>query len=107
MPGLSKVIVLDPDVRAGRQVQLGFQREGVPAEVTEVPREPAELKLPEGDTGLVIVGGTDPHALELVRQARKHLGEADLDAPIMFAGRGIRRTDAEAAGADEVLLPPT
>ena len=29
MPGLSKVIVLDPDVRAGRQVQLGFEREGV------------------------------------------------------------------------------
>lgn len=107
MPGLSKVIVLDPDVRAGRQVQLGFQREGVPAEIAAVPREPAELKLPEGDAGLVIVGGADPHALELVRSARRRLGEADLDTPIVFAGRGVRRTDAEAAGADEVLLPPT
>ncbi len=107
MPGLSKVIVLDPDVRAGRQVQLGFQREGVPVELAEVPRDPAELALPTGDTGLVIVGGTDPGALELVRQARQRLGEADLDTPIIFTGRGVRRTDAEAAGADEVLLQPT
>jgi len=30
MPGLSKVIVLDADVRASRQVQLGFERESVP-----------------------------------------------------------------------------
>src|SRR4051812_16200002 len=107
MPGLSKVIVLDPDVRAGRQIQLGFQREGVPAEVAEVPREPAELALEVQDTGLVVVGGTDPRALDLVRQTRTRLAEADLDAPIVFAGRGVRRTDAEAAGADEVLLQPT
>ena len=32
MPGLSKVIVLDPDARAGRQMQLGFEREGMPVE---------------------------------------------------------------------------
>src|SRR5688572_507486 len=106
MPGLSKVIVLDPDARAGRQLQLGFQREGIPAEVAAVPRDPAELALPTGDTGLVVVGGADPRGLELLREARKRRGEASIDAPIVFAGRGVRRTDAEAAGADEVLLAP-
>ena len=29
MSGLANAIVLDPDPRAGRQLQLGFEREGV------------------------------------------------------------------------------
>ncbi len=107
MPGLSKVIVLDPDARAGRQVQLGFGREGIPAEVVEVPRDPAELALPTQDAGLVVVGGAELRGLELVRHARRRLDEAGVDAPIVFAGRGVRRTDVEAAGADEALLQPT
>ncbi len=107
MPGLSKVIVLDPDVRAGCQLQLGFQREGIPAVAPELPGEPAELALPAGEVGLVVVGGTDSRGLELVRQARRRLGEASLDTPIVFAGRGVPRADAETAGADEVLMPPT
>lgn len=107
MPGTSKVIVLDPDVRAGRQILLGFQREGVAAEMAEVPHDPAALALPAAGAGLVVVGGTDTRGIELVRHARRCLGEAALDAPIVFAGRGVRRTDVEAAGADEVLLPPT
>src|ERR1051325_9771479 len=36
MPGPSKVIVLDPDARASRQVQLGFEREGIPAAAVAV-----------------------------------------------------------------------
>ena len=36
MSGPSKVIVLDPDERAARQVQLGFTREGVPVAVAAV-----------------------------------------------------------------------
>ena len=69
MPGLSKVIVLDPDARAARQIQLGFQREGVPAEVAS----PSDL--PTAGAGLVVVGGTDGQAVELVRKAREKLGQ--------------------------------
>jgi hypothetical protein len=107
MLGLSKVIVLDPDARAGRQVQLGFGREGIAAEAPELPRDPAELTLLADGVGLVIVGGAELRALELLRYARQRLDDAGVDAPILFVGRGVRRTDAEAAGADEVLLPPT
>ncbi|MBA3452974.1 MAG: DUF4388 domain-containing protein, partial [Deltaproteobacteria bacterium] len=106
MPGLSKVIVLDPDARAGRQVQLGFEREGVPSTIAAIPAETGRLDLPTQDAGLVVVGGTDERALELLRRTRKHLDESKLDAPIVFAGRGILRGDAEAAGADEVMLLP-
>jgi hypothetical protein len=103
MPGLSKVIVLDPDVRASRQVQLGFQREGVPVEV--VVADPA-LELPGDDAGLLVIGGVDGQALEIVRRARAQLSQRQLDAPIVFAGRGVRRSEVEAAGADEVVLQP-
>ena len=106
MPGLSKVIVLDPDVRAARQIQLGFRREGIPAVAVEVPRDLAELPPPAPDAGLWIVGGAAPGALGLVRRARRLLELADIDAPIVFAGRGVDRLEAEDAGADEVLLQP-
>ncbi|MCW5805557.1 MAG: DUF4388 domain-containing protein [Deltaproteobacteria bacterium] len=110
MPGLSKVIVVDPDARASRQVALGFEREGVPATVVAVPAvaDAAKLELPPdgGDAGLVVVGGVDGRALDLVRRTRSLLEAARIDAPIVFAGRGVRRTDAEAAGADEVVLQP-
>ncbi len=104
MPGPSKVIVLDPDARAGRQVQLGFSREGVPSVLAAVdlPR----LDVPSDGTALVIVGGTDGRALDLLRKTRLALDENKLDVPIVFNGRGVRRTDAEAAGADEVILLP-
>jgi hypothetical protein len=104
MPGLSKVIVLDPDARASRQVRLGFEREGVP--VTALPTDAAGLDLPGSDTGLVVVGGGDGQALELIRGARKWLDGQNVDAPLVFAGRGVLRSDAEAAGADEVVLRP-
>lgn len=106
MPGLSKVIVLDPDARAGRQLQLGFDREGVPTTIATVPAESSRLDLPTADAGLVVVGGTDGRALDLLRRTRLSLDESKVDAPIVFAGRGVRRTDAEAAGADEVVLLP-
>lgn len=100
--------MLDPDARAGRQVQLGFEREGVPTAVGQIPADAAtRLDLPVSDTGLVVIGGTDGHALDLVRRARHLLSDTQIDAPIIFAGRGVRRTDAEAAGADEVVLQPT
>ncbi|MBA3465511.1 MAG: DUF4388 domain-containing protein, partial [Deltaproteobacteria bacterium] len=104
MSGPSKVIVLDPDARAGRQVLLGFSREGVPAAVVAV--DGARPDVPSDGTGLVIVGGTDGRALDLLRKTRLVLDEKQLDVPIVFSGRGVRRTDAEAAGADEVVLHP-
>jgi DNA-binding response OmpR family regulator len=104
MPGLSKVIVLDPDVRAGRQIQLGFEREGVPT--TTIPASAATLEVPGDDTGLVVVGGVDGQGLDLIRRSRAWLDGRRLTAPILFAGRGIERSDAEAAGANEVVLQP-
>ena len=110
MSGLSKVIVLDPDVRASRQVQLGFEREGVPTATAPIPADAAKLELfPSGvsEASLVIVGGTvEARALELIGRVRALLEAAHIDVPIVFAGRGVRRTDAEAAGADEVVLQP-
>ena len=105
MSGPSKVIVLDPDVRAAHQVQLGFTREGVPVAVGAVTD--ARPELPADATGLVVVGGTDGRALELLRRTKLVLEENKLDVPIVFSGKGVRRTDAEAAGADEVVLHPT
>ncbi|MBL9017493.1 MAG: DUF4388 domain-containing protein [Myxococcales bacterium] len=104
MSGPSKVIVLDPDDRAARQVQLGFTREGVPVAVAAVTD--ARPELPGDTTGLVVVGGADGRALELLRATRRVLEENQLDVPIVFSGKGVRRTDAEAAGADEVVLHP-
>ncbi|HEY5935512.1 MAG TPA: DUF4388 domain-containing protein [Kofleriaceae bacterium] len=107
MSGLSKVIVFDPDIRASRQVQLGFEREGIPTQVvTPIPIDATKMTLPDDDAGLVVVGGTDGRALDLLRRARKIVDDANIDVPILFAGRGIRRTDAETAGADEVVLQP-
>ncbi len=104
MPGPSKVIVLDPDARAGRQVLLGLSREGVPSALGRL--DGAQLDVPPGDAGLVIVGGSDGRALDLLRKVRLALDANQLDIPIVFTGRGVRRTDAEAAGADEVVLLP-
>src|SRR4051812_4878656 len=103
MPGLSKVVVLDPDALARRQVQLGFEREGVPTAAAE---SPAELPAPGDDTGLVVVGGIDGHGVELVRRARSWLDGRGIDAPLVFAGRGAEPRDATAAGADEVVRHP-
>src|SRR4051812_24252833 len=104
MSGPSKVIVLDPDARAARQVQLGFSREGVPAALGAVNGSRPDL--PSEGASLIVVGGTDGRALELLRKTRLVLDEKKLDIPIIFSGRGVRRTDAEAAGADEVVLHP-
>jgi hypothetical protein len=107
MSGLSKVIVFDPDIRASRQVQLGFEREGIPTRiVAPIPIDATKMTLPDDDAGLIVVGGTDGRALDLLRRARKLVDDANIDVPILFAGRGIRRTDAETAGADEVVLQP-
>ena len=108
MPGLSKVVVLEPDARAGRQIQLGFEREGVP--VAALPAsafaQDAKFALPGDETGLVVVGGVDGAALDLVRRTRAWLDEHKVVAPLIFAGRGVARADAQAAGADEVVHTP-
>jgi len=99
MSGPSKVIVLNPDPRASRQVQLGFEREGVPAVAGNGTPFPS-------DAGLVLVGGSDGASLEMLEKARKELAGAQLDIPVVFAGRGVQRHEAERAGADEVVLQP-
>ncbi|MBL0219252.1 MAG: DUF4388 domain-containing protein [Myxococcales bacterium] len=96
--------MLDPDARAGRQVQLGLSREGVRSAIA--PVDGPGLEIATEDAGLVIVGGTDGRALDLLRKTRLLLDEHKLEIPIVFTGRGVRRTDAEAAGADEVVLLP-
>lgn len=88
-------------------MQLGFEREGIPTQVvTPIPIDATKMTLPDDDAGLIVVGGTDGRALDLLRRARKIVDDANIDVPILFAGRGIRRTDAETAGADEVVLQP-
>ena len=111
MSGLSKVIVLDPDERASRQLELGFLREGVPTTAAAVPADSTQLELfrdgVSREADLVVIGGTfESDALGLIRCVRSLLEAAQLDAPIVFAGRGVRRTEAEAAGADEVVILP-
>ena len=107
MSGPSKVIVLDPDPRAGRQLQLGFEREGVSATVAQVGGELGQLAIHADDAGLIVVGGHGARGLELLAKTRAHLADGGHDLPIVFAGRGVRRSEAELAGADEVLLAPT
>src|SRR5437763_148519 len=104
MPGLSKVIVLDPDARASRQLQLGFEREGIPA--AAIPADAARLSPPGQDTGLVVVGGVDGQGVELLHRVRGWLDGHGVDAPIVFAGRGVALPDAAAAGADEAVRSP-
>jgi hypothetical protein len=107
MSGPSKVIVVEPDSRAARQIQLGFEREGIPTLVTQVPADPATLELdPEADPALLIVGGAETRGLDLVRRAKALRDSTRTDAPIVFAGRGVSRADAEAAGADEIVMRP-
>src|SRR5688572_20473503 len=107
MPGPSKVIVVvadaAADARAGRQLQLGFEREGVPTRL--VPAS-ARLELPVDEAGLVVVGGHDGVALEVVRTARRVLDEKGVQVPLLFAGAGVQRPAAQAAGADEVVTHP-
>ncbi|MDQ3337097.1 MAG: DUF4388 domain-containing protein [Myxococcota bacterium] len=64
------------------------------------------LDLPTQDAGLVVVGGSDARAVELVRRTREVLEASHADAPIVYAGRGASRNDLHAAGADEVLAQP-
>ncbi|NVB78332.1 MAG: response regulator, partial [Kofleriaceae bacterium] len=105
MSGPSKVIVLDPDPQAGRQIQLGLSREGVPTHIPVVPSEPSQLAdLASEVPGLVLIGGVDGQAVELVRRARELLGP---DVPIVSTARGAARADLEAAGADEVVARPS
>lgn len=104
MSGPFKVIVLDPDPRAGRLVQLGFEREGVGASLAD-PAGGA-LDLPP-EAGAILVGGTHGAAVDLVRRARHALEKANIDIPIISAGRGASRAELEAAGANEVLARPT
>ena len=109
--GPSKVIVLDPDQRAGRQLQLGCEREGVPVVVPALAAVAAgapgtALDLAE-EPGIVLVGGRDAAtALDLVRRARAWLTAKGADVPIVFTGRGAARRDLESAGASEVLAGP-
>lgn len=105
--GPSKVIVLDPDPRAGRLVQLGFEREGIPVLVPPVAAEGTSgaLEIPE-TPGLVLVGGTNGTAVDLVRRAKTWLTAHGVDVPIVFAGRGLSRPELEAAGADEAITRP-
>lgn len=102
MSGPSKVIVLDPDPRAGRLVQLGFEREGIGFTLAD----PGAIEIPP-EAGAMLVGGTDGAAVDLIKRAKAALQAANLDIPIIAASRGTARATLEAAGADAVLTAPT
>ena len=109
MSGSSKVIVVYPDgpggdgsdARARTQIQLGFERDGIPTEVATRPDA-----LPLDDAGMVLVGGIDGKGAELLRKARTQVTAAKLDIPIIFAGQDLPREAAVGAGADEVVAVP-
>jgi hypothetical protein len=104
--GPSKVIVLDPDPRAGRQVQLGFEREGMPVVVPALAAGGGALDITD-EPALVLVGGADAATgLDLVRRARTWLDAKGADVPLVFAGHGASRREGESAGADEVVARP-
>jgi hypothetical protein len=105
MSGPSKVIVLEPDPRAARLLQLGFEREGVPAVVPALPEDPEQL-VGNAEAGLWLIGGTDGRALGLLRRAHTLREAAGAQTPVLFAGHGVDRADAEAAGADEIVMRP-
>ncbi len=100
--------MLDPDARASRQVQLGFEREGIETVVPAIPEDLAtlELGLTNGDTpALALVGGSEGAAIDLIKRARELLVAAKADVPIVFTGHGSR-AELIAAGADAVLAHP-
>ncbi len=106
--GPSKVVVLDPDARARRQVQLGFEREGIQTVVPAIPADltKLELGLPNGDIpALALVGGSAGAAIDLIKRARELLVAGNADVPIVFTGHGSR-AELLAAGADAVLAHP-
>ncbi len=106
--GPSKVVVLDPDARAGRQVQLGFAREGIETVVPAIPADltQLELGLTNGDApALALVGGSAGAAIDLIKRARELLVAGNADVPIVFTGHGSR-AELLAAGADAVLAHP-
>ena len=98
--------MLDPDARASRQVQLGFEREGIETVAPAVPADlgKLELGLMNGDApGLALVGGSD---VDLVRRTRELLVAGNADVPILFTGRTAKPDELIAAGADAVLSHP-
>ena len=101
-----RIAVLEPDARAARQVQIGFQREGIAVELAAIPPDLAALALP-ADTGVVLVGGTQRPGLALVARARELAGD---DVAIAFVGDLGTGPNARAeiveSGADEVLSRP-
>jgi hypothetical protein len=106
--GPSKVVVLDPDARASRQVQLGFEREGMEVVVPAIPADLAKLQLglANGELpALALVGGSEGAAIDLVKRVRALLVARNADVPIVFTGRGSR-AELVAAGADAVLVHP-
>ncbi|HEY0252235.1 MAG TPA: DUF4388 domain-containing protein, partial [Kofleriaceae bacterium] len=103
--GPSKVVVLEPDARASRQVLLGFEREGIQTVAPAIPSDLGTLSLGlvNGDApALALVGGAD---VSMVTRVKELLAAAGHDVPILFTGRGARDA-AEAAGADAVLAHP-
>src|SRR6185503_12750372 len=60
----------------------------------------------DGETGVVLVGGSDGQAVELVQRARKALVAKNLDVTVISTASGVDRAKLEAAGADEVITRP-
>ena len=105
--GASKVIVLEPDPRAGRLIQLGFEREGVPVLVPPLANGAVELPEIAEPPGLVVIGGGESAAaVDLVRRTKAWLAAKAADVPIVVAGPDPARGELAAAGADEIIARP-
>ncbi len=94
------------EARAGRQVTLGFEREGIPVSFIPVPTEPGRLGLGGEQPELVIVTGSSIRALDVLARVRRALEEGHRDTAIVLAANGIDLRAATDAGADEVVRAP-
>ena len=108
MSGPSKVIVLDPDPRAGRQVQLGFEREGRAALVPAIPAEAARAR-PRWRRRRRSCSSAAPTASALELRPPRADAARRAQAPTCRScspAAARRVATLEAAGADEVVAQP-
>jgi hypothetical protein len=106
MAGISKVVVVQRDRRAGQAIRLGFEREGAEVVVADGADDVDAMAAVAG-AGLVVAGaGTSDEAEALLGRLREARAAAGADAPVLYVGNGASRRQALAAGADEVLPAP-
>jgi hypothetical protein len=104
MAGISKVVVVQRDRRAGQAIRLGFEREGTEVVMADGADDAASAV---AGAGLVVAGaGSSDEAAALLGRLTAARAAAGGDVPVLYVGNGASRRQALDAGADEVLPAP-